>query len=73
MKQAYDKVVWSSCNVNCGSRCPLRLFVKDGKVVRIEPDQVGDEPGGASSDPGLSAGQGNAGMGFIPRSGSCIL
>ena len=25
--QVFDKVVWSACNVNCGSRCPLRLFV----------------------------------------------
>lgn len=25
-----EKIVWSSCNVNCGSRCPLRLHVKDG-------------------------------------------
>lgn len=42
----YDKVVWSSCNVNCGSRCPLRVFVKDGKVVRIEPDNVDEETHG---------------------------
>lgn len=36
-------VVWSSCNVNCGSRCPLRLRVKDGTVVRVEPDNTGDD------------------------------
>jgi anaerobic dimethyl sulfoxide reductase subunit A len=41
--EAYDKVVWSSCNVNCGSRCPVRLFVKDGQVVRVEPDNTGEE------------------------------
>ena len=46
MQESYDKVVWSSCNVNCGSRCPLRVYVKDGKAVRIEPDNTGDEPGG---------------------------
>ncbi|MCV3102183.1 hypothetical protein OHF13_25150, partial [Escherichia coli] len=23
------KAVWSSCTVNCGSRCLLRLHVKD--------------------------------------------
>ena len=44
--EAFDKVVWSTCNVNCGSRCPVRLFVRDGVVVRIEPDNTGDEPGG---------------------------
>ncbi|MFP5346516.1 MAG: DMSO/selenate family reductase complex A subunit [Actinomycetes bacterium] len=35
-------VVWSACNVNCGSRCPLRMRVKDGTIVRIEPDNTGD-------------------------------
>ncbi|MCA3771889.1 MAG: hypothetical protein IN805_05195 [Cutibacterium sp.] len=24
--------VWSACTVNCGSRCPLRLEVKDGTI-----------------------------------------
>jgi anaerobic dimethyl sulfoxide reductase subunit A len=44
--QDYDRIVWSTCNVNCGSRCPLRLFVKKGRVVRIEPDNTGDPPDG---------------------------
>ena len=44
--QEFDRVVWSTCNVNCGSRCPVRLFVRNGRVVRIEPDNTGDEPGG---------------------------
>jgi anaerobic dimethyl sulfoxide reductase subunit A len=44
--QDVDRVVWSTCNVNCGSRCPVRLFVKNGEVVRIEPDNTGDVPGG---------------------------
>ncbi len=39
----FDKVVWSTCNVNCGSRCPVRLFVKGGKVVRVEADNTGEE------------------------------
>ena len=38
--QAED-TVWSSCNVNCGSRCPLRLHVVDGQIVRIDPDNTG--------------------------------
>ena len=45
--QAYDKIVWSSCNVNCGSRCPVRLLVREGQVVRIEPDNTGDDASGA--------------------------
>ena len=38
-----EKIVWSSCNVNCGSRCPLRVHVKDGKVVRVESDNTGED------------------------------
>lgn len=40
---AGEKVVWSSCNVNCGSRCPLRLVVRDGTIVRVDPDNTGDD------------------------------
>ncbi|MBB1509662.1 DMSO/selenate family reductase complex A subunit [Tessaracoccus sp. MC1756] len=35
--------VWSACTVNCGSRCPLRMVVKDGTIVRIDPDNTGDD------------------------------
>lgn len=38
-----DKTVWSACMVNCGARCPLRLQVKDGQVVRVLPDNTGVE------------------------------
>ena len=38
--------VWSSCNVNCGSRCPLRLHVVDGTIARVEPDNTGDDKTG---------------------------
>ncbi|WP_341358741.1 DMSO/selenate family reductase complex A subunit [Georgenia sp. M64] len=38
-----DRTVWSSCNVNCGSRCPLRMQVKDGRIVRVLPDDTGDD------------------------------
>jgi len=45
-QEAETEIVWSSCNVNCGSRCPLRLHVKDGRIVRVEPDNTGaDEYG----------------------------
>ncbi|WP_343419658.1 hypothetical protein [Candidatus Flexifilum breve] len=42
-EQAEENVVWTSCVVNCGSRCPLRLHVKDGVVVRVETDNLGDD------------------------------
>ncbi len=37
------ETIWSSCNVNCGSRCPLRMQVADGRVVRVLPDNTGDD------------------------------
>jgi anaerobic dimethyl sulfoxide reductase subunit A len=37
------KIVWNSCNVNCGSRCPVRLLVRDGQIVRVEPDNTGND------------------------------
>ena len=42
-----DRIVWSSCSVNCGSRCPLRVHVKDGVVVRIETDAGPEDVPGA--------------------------
>ncbi len=38
-----DKTVWSACTVNCGSRCPVRLQVKDGTIVRVLADNTGDD------------------------------
>ena len=35
-----DKIVWSTCNVNCGSRRPVRLHVKNGIVVRVGTDNT---------------------------------
>lgn len=32
-----EKAVWSSCTVNCGSRCLLRLHVKDDAVYWSSP------------------------------------
>ena len=45
----YDTMTWSGCHVNCGSRCPLKVYVKDGTVVRIDNDNDGTDdfgPGG---------------------------
>ena len=41
--EGVDKTVPSACVVNCGSRCPLRLQVKDGTIVRVLPDGTGDD------------------------------
>ncbi|MDO4665847.1 MAG: molybdopterin-dependent oxidoreductase [Actinomycetaceae bacterium] len=38
-----DATVWSACTVNCGSRCPVRLQVKGGRVVRVLPDNTGSD------------------------------
>jgi DmsA/YnfE family anaerobic dimethyl sulfoxide reductase A subunit len=35
---AGESVSWTSCVVNCGSRCPMRVVSKGGRVVRIEPE-----------------------------------
>ena len=39
----YDTMVWSGCHVNCGSRCPLKAYVKDGTLVRVGIDDDGDD------------------------------
>lgn len=38
-----DKILWNSCNVNCGSRCALRVHVKDGIITRVETDNTGND------------------------------
>lgn len=41
-----EKTVWSMCSVNCGSRCALRLHVRDDEVYWVETDNTGlDEYG----------------------------
>ena len=35
------KSVWSSCTVNCGSRCALRHQVKDDVILYTETDNTG--------------------------------
>lgn len=40
---ADEKVVWSACTVNCGSRCPLRLHVSDGEIKWVDTDNTGTD------------------------------
>lgn len=37
-----EKITWSACTVNCGSRCPVRVVSKNGQVIRIETDNTGN-------------------------------
>lgn len=37
--------VWQTCTANCGSRCLLRLRVKDGRILWTETDGGEDAPG----------------------------
>lgn len=50
-------VVWSSCMVNCGARCPLRLLVKDGTIVRVLPDNTGGDEIGMHRIPACPRGR----------------
>ncbi|MDD7569469.1 MAG: molybdopterin-dependent oxidoreductase [[Actinobacillus] rossii] len=38
-----DNCVWSACTVNCGSRCALRLHVKNDEVYWVETDNTGND------------------------------
>lgn len=38
-----EKVVWSSCTVNCGSRCPLRMHVSNGEIIWVDSDNTGTD------------------------------
>ncbi|XQS17064.1 DmsA/YnfE/YnfF family dimethyl sulfoxide reductase [Citrobacter telavivensis] len=36
-----EKIVWGACSVNCGSRCALRLHVRNDSVYWVETDNTG--------------------------------
>ena len=38
-----ETVRHSACLVNCGSRCALKVIVKDDRIVRIEPEDSKDD------------------------------
>lgn len=33
-----EQITWSSCLVNCGSNCPVKVFSRDGVITRVETD-----------------------------------
>ena len=43
VQESGEKVVWSACTVNCGSRCPLRMHVKDERITCVETDNTGTD------------------------------
>lgn len=43
LPQAGETLSWNACLVNCGSRCVLRAFSKEGQVTRIETDNTGED------------------------------
>lgn len=42
-----EEAFWTSCTVNCGSRCVLKAYVKDGVIVRMDTDDTGDDAYGS--------------------------
>lgn len=38
-------VAWQGCSVNCGSRCPVRMHVRDGRVRWVETDAQPEREG----------------------------
>ena len=36
----FGNYTWAACVINCGNRCPLRVYTKAGKVIRIETDNT---------------------------------
>lgn len=38
-----EQINWSACLCNCGSNCPLKVITVNGKIVRIEGDDTGDD------------------------------
>ncbi|MBD1577810.1 MULTISPECIES: DmsA/YnfE/YnfF family dimethyl sulfoxide reductase [Vibrio] len=41
--KADEKIVWSACTIDCGSRCPLRMHVTDGEIKWVETDNTGKD------------------------------
>lgn len=36
-----ETMTWCACTVNCSARCPLRVYSRNGKIIRIEPENTG--------------------------------
>ena len=38
-----DSCVWCACVINCGQRCPVKCYVRDGRVVATGTDEDGED------------------------------
>lgn len=38
--QDLGKYVWCACVINCGQRCPVKCYVNNGQVIRVETDNL---------------------------------
>lgn len=37
------KSKWAGCNVNCGTKCPIKVHTKDGVIKYVSTDDEGDD------------------------------
>lgn len=44
----YEVFSWTACVINCGNRCSLRAYTKNGQVIRIETDNTRPDGDGCS-------------------------
>lgn len=40
--ESADEIVWSQCNVNCGGNCVFQWHTRDGKILYMESDNIGE-------------------------------
>lgn len=40
---AEESIKYSACLVNCGSRCPLKVHVKNGEIIKIANEAIYDD------------------------------
>ncbi len=66
-KESAETVRHSACLVNCGSRCALKVIVKDDRIVRIEPEDAKDVRYLANTKSGHACAVAQAAGGFTAR------
>lgn len=43
LKEVSEQVKYSACLVNCGSRCPLKIYVKENVITRVSTETLVDD------------------------------
>lgn len=64
----FGNYTWAACVINCGNRCPLRVYTKAGRVIRIETDKYHQGQLPSASDPRLPEGPLDASALVLARS-----